>query len=1003
MALLAGIATHARAADGTAEPQKPGALHWDFESGTLEGWTVTAGKLGKQPAANDNDRWNGNFNKHGKYFIGTFEDGDKAMGDQATGEIRSPVFVADADIIGLRIGGGQDAGRTYVALCDAAGGKELLKAAGRDAEAMEDVLWDVSPFKARRLYLKVIDAATGPWGHINVDFVRAVGRDEFERIEREKREAAERARLATEAMRRQWQEANAAYRKTVFDPVPRPVYRGEALRNVWMPMGGIGAGGMSIGGDGVFRRWMVRDAKPTDEPGAFFAVRAKAGGGPATARILQAGGDGVGDVEFHGEFPVAWHRFADPALPVRVSMESFSPFIPLDEKNSGLPVAMFVLDVENPGSESTEVTLLGSLPDLVGGHPVSFKEAGYTGVAMAGKAGSLVLAARSDATALKPWTDRAWLRAALAGGDLPALESAGGPPAPGGPPAHAALAVTFTLKAGERRAVPFLWAWHLPGDARHSHAYEKWFADAPAVCRYVGQHYDRLAADTRLFHDTLFATTLPYYVPERLSSQCSTLFTRVVYWTRDDHVYGWEGLGCCSGSCTHVWNYEQTMAHLFPSLERRMRDIGLGPGQAADGGVFNRFGTADSPWGPEGNEKPAADGHASTMAKAYREWRLSSDDEWLKLRYPAVKRAMEYWIRTWDGEDEDGVARGVQFNTYDASLVGPNTFIGSQYLVALRAAEEMAGIVGDPEAAKRWRGLFERGSKAYATECWDDQYKYFVQRIPPGQRQADYGNACFVDQVLGQWWASVNGLGHVLPQPQVKASLAAIAKWNMIGDMSLYQYHYDQPRIFIWGQGKGLMVCVWPRHDYLPNPMLYREEVWTGCEYQAAASMIWEGLVPEGLAVVKAVHERYNDGLRSPWNEIECGDHYARALSSWSVLLASQGFSYVGPRGRIGFDPKLTPDDHKSFFAGAEGWGAFTQRRQERQQHNSLALAWGQLRVAELTLGLPPGAGMPEASVELAGAPVPATSRIVGGKLAVVFDPPLVVPAGTTLQVVTKW
>ena len=1005
-----------------AEPQKLSELKWDFESGTLEGWTVT-GTLGKQPTWNDNDRHQGKFNKHGKYFLGTFEDGPDKIGDQVTGELRSPLFVIDADLLGLLVGGGKDLKSTYVALCDAASDKELIKAAGEEDEAMTEVLWDVSKLKGQRVYLKVVDRATGPWGHINVDNVRAVDKAELERLDREKREAVERARLASAEMHRRWEQLNAAYRKTVFDPVPRKVYRGEALRSVWMPVGGIGAGGMSIGGDGEFRRWMIHDGRPIQVPDAFFAVRAKAGARPAAARLLKAGANGVKDVEFYGEFPIACHRFLDKTLPVCVSMESFSPFIPLDEKNSALPVVLFFVTVENPGSGEAEVMLVGSLQNAVGrspadkaNGPASVDNKGYGGNVVApmkvgqfsgvemtqqGKPGSMVLAAQADGTALEPWTERARFWAAVSDGEVQALKSAS-QPTPAGKTANAAVAVTFTLKAGEKRSVPFLWAWHLPGAPRNTHAYENWFTGANDVCKYVAENFDRLSADTRLFHDTFFATTLPYYVPERLSSQCSTLVTRVVNWTKEGNVYGWEGLGCCHGGCTHVWNYEQTMAHLFPALERRMRELNLCPGQTPDGGVYNRFGAKDAPW-DSGNEGPAADGHASTLSKTYREWRLSPDDQWLKKHYPAVKRAMEFWIRHWDGKDEDGVAREQQFNTYDTSVVGPNTFIGSQYLAALRAAEEMAKTVGDQQSAQRWRGIFERGSAAYAKECWDEEYKYFVQRIPPRQRAADYGNACFIDQVLGQWWALVNGLGYVLPQKQVDESLAAIAKWNMIGDMSLYQYHYERPRIFAWGQGKGLLMCVWPRGDYIPNPILYREEVWTGCEYHAAASLIWEGMLPEGLAVVKAAFDRYNDGQRSPWNEIECGDHYARAMSSWSVLLACQGFSCAGPRGQIGFDPRLTPENHKSFFSAAEGWGTFTQQRQDRRQRNSLALQWGKLRVAELTLGLPAGAEKAQASVELAKARVDAKSRVADNKIIVTLDPPVVLPAGGTLDVVIQW
>jgi len=1010
-----------------AEPLKLSEVKWDFESGTLDGWTVT-GSLGKQPSANADDRHGGSFGKHGKYFMGTYEDGDKQSGDGGTGELRSPAFVVDAGAIVFLVGGGRDLNATYIALCDAADDKELMKVAGKEDEAMEEVVWDLSKLQGRRVYLKVVDKATGPWGHINFDFARGITKEEIARMEKEKQEAEEKAKKAAAEMRTKWDEANADYLKHVFDPMKPKVYTGKALAACQMPVGGIGAGGFSICGDGEFRRWMIHDSKPIQVPDSYFSIRVKTGTSDGT-QSLQANVSFTA-VEFAGEFPIARHTFKGGIVPVNVSMETFSPFIPLNEKDSALPLVFFFITVENPGKEPAEVTLAAVAQNSVGrltgdkdSGPASVDNKGYGGninaplksgrwagveMTQKDKPGSMALVAADPATqALQPWTRQSDFNETFGTGK-PSAATGPSEPTPAGKTVNGAIAVPFTLKPGEKQTIPFLLAWHLPGGTRSSHMYENWFASAADVCKYADTNLDRLTGDTRLYHDTLFASTLPWYVLDRVSSQASTLSTRVLNWTKAGNVYGWEGLNCCHGGCTHVWNYEQTFAHLFPALERNMREMNLGPGLQPDGGVHNRFTQGDSPW-MDGNEGPASDGHASTISKACREWRLSADDTWLKKQYPAIKKAMEFWIKRWDGPDEDGVARERQFNTYDTEVVGVNTFIGSQYLAALRAAEEMAKACGDEASAHRWHAIFEKGSAACAKECWDEEMKYFVQRIPQGQRAADYGNACFVDQVLGQWWSLVNDLGYVLPKDKVDASLAAIWKWNMVGDMSLYKYHYERPRIFIWEKGKGLMICTWPRGDYIKNAILYREEVWTGCEYHAAASMIWEGMVPEGLAVVKAIHERYTDGVRNPWNEIECGDHYARAMSSWSVLLAAQGFTYHGPRGRIGFDPRVTPENHQSFFSAAEGWGTFSQKREGKTQSNEIRLAWGKLRVAELSLGLPAGVEKAVLTIETAGDPAttgkPVRSEIKaeGGKVVTGFEPAMVLKAGQTLRVKAAW
>ncbi len=1031
----AGEATEPPAKHG--EALKLSEVSWDFESGTLEGWTLFSGNLGKQPASKDADWWR-HFNKqHGEYFIRTFEDGNKVAADgyKLTGELRSPVFIADAEYLAFLVGGGSDLATTYVALCDAENNSELLKAAGKSEDAMEEVVWDISKFKGQRLYLKVVDKSTNGWGHINFDYARAVTKEYPAQMEREKKQALEQKRKAVEALRLKWAESNADYAKHARDPLPRKVYSGKDLAICQMPAGGIGAGGFAICGDGVFRRWMTHSDPHVPVPDAFFAIRAKAGE-KAVARMLRLGQNGVQNIDFRGEYPVAFHAFKDDALPVIVQMESFSPFIPLNEKDSALPLAFFIITVENTGREKVSISLVGALRNIAGqlgetyggrqnvdsedyGGNVNtpFKCGRFTGVLMTRKdanhPGSLALvAADASAQTIESWTDYGTFWTAVSNGNLK-VATAPDEPSPAGKTVNGAVDVSFSLAPGEKREVPFVWAWHLPGSSCATHMYENWFTDASDACKYADANWERLVRDTRLFHDTFFDSTLPFYVLDRVSSQCSTLSTRVVNWTKSDNFYGWEGLGVVGGpgpaytpgSCTHVWNYEQTLAHLFPALERKMREMNLGPGLQSDGGVVNRITLRDSPW-PDGmqysREGPASDGHASTLSKSYREWRLSANDAWLKSQYPAVKKAMDYWIKRWDGHEE-GVARGRQGNTYDGGIVGPNTFIGSQYLAALRAAEEMAKVCGDEESAKRWRIIFEKGSAAYTAECWDDEYKYFVQRIPKGEAAADYGNACFVDQVLGQWWALVNGLGYVLPKDKVDASLCAIWKWNMVGDMSLYTYHYGKPRVFIWGSGKGLMICTWPRGDYQHRPIMYSEEIWTGCEYHAAASMIWEGLVSEGLAVVKAIHERYTDGARNPWNEMECGDHYSRAMSSWSVLLALQGYSYVGPRGKLGFDPRLTPENHKSFFSAAEGWGSFSQQRDGNTQKNELEVAWGRLHLAELSLGIPPEAAHAKASVEFGQARVECQATAENGKIVIKFQPALDLTSGQVLRIGTLW
>jgi hypothetical protein len=152
----------------------------------------------------------------------------------------------------------------------------------------------------------------------------------------------------------------------------------------------------------------------------------------------------------------------------------------------------------------------------------------------------------------------------------------------------------------------------------------------------------------------------------------------------------------------------------------------------------------------------------------------------------------------------------------------------------------------------------------------------------------------------------------------VSATLASIYRHNFRHDF------FDHPhaqRIYALEDEKGLLLCSWPRGGRPALPFVYADEVWTGIEYQVAAHLIYAGQVAEGLAMVRAVRDRYDGRRRNPWNEVECGSHYARALSSWSLVTALSGFTFSAPERRLGFAPRVSPRDFRCFFTTGDGWG----------------------------------------------------------------------------------
>jgi len=557
---------------------------------------------------------------------------------------------------------------------------------------------------------------------------------------------------------------------------------------------------------------------------------------------------------------------------------------------------------------------------------------------------------------------------------------------------------------GKTVEIPFLLAWHYPnhysrdGQAIGNHYTTLW-PDAEAVLREAVRDFPAIRHKTEQFRQVFYDSTLPHWMLDAVTSQISTLRHRgILFRLANGDTYGWEGSnGCCDPTCTHVWGYEQTLARLFPELERDMRRIDYKHQQRGDGGINNRT-QVPSPPHPTG-EQPFTDGHASCILKAYREGMNDPDDSWLREYWPGIKRAVEYLIgrdAATSGGNPIGLLEDDQWNTYDEALHGVTSFIGTYYLAALRAGEELAHRFGDHEFGNRCRVIFLDGQRNLIEKCWNGEY--FQQNLPDyAKRYGEVGPGCMSDQLIGQWWAHQLGLGYLLPPDLVRKALESVYRYNFKPDLTGWKH---SPRAFAGNGDKGLIICTWPKGGRPDSVMLYSDEVWTGIEYQVAAHMAYEGMVDESFALVKGLRERY-DGRprapipRNPWNEIECGGHYARAMSSWSMLLALSGYEYDGPAAHLRFTPRHSPENHKSFFTGPEGWGTLRQTRHGGTQTNQLTMTEGRLRVARLHLD----SGAKSAHVTVGGKTVKAAVKQAVQGLQVVFALPVVIEAGQSLEV----
>ena len=518
------------------------------------------------------------------------------------------------------------------------------------------------------------------------------------------------------------------------------------------------------------------------------------------------------------------------------------------------------------------------------------------------------------------------------------------------------------------------------------------------MVEYVAQNIDRLYQTTKRWRDTWYDSTLPYWFLDRAMLNTSILATSTCYRFRDGRFYGWEGVGCCPGTCAHVWHYAQAAARLFPDLERDTRErVDFGLALRPDGAIRFRA---------EHNDIPAVDAQAGAILRALREHQMSADDAFLKRNWPAIRRATQ-WLIAQDGNG-DGILEGRQHNTLDTDWFGAVAWLSGLYLAALLAAEALARRAGDPEFAQLCRGIFETGRQRIL-ELFDGEY--FINRVDPQHLDAvNSGTGCHIDQVLGQSWAWQVGLPRVFPEPETRSALRALWKYNFAPDVGPYRAVNRPGRWYAMPGEAGLLMCTFPRPDWDYQrakgsgrdewAAMYFNECMNGFEYQVAGHMLWEGLVLEGLAVARAVHDRYSPDRRNPYNEVECGDHYARSMASYGVFLAACGFEYDGPQQHLGFAPRLTPERFKAAFTSAEGWGSFQlETLAGGGQRAELALRYGRLRLRTLALAAPAGSAVRGVRALLDQRPVPCRLAERDGRLLVRLEEAATLQAGQTLTI----
>ncbi len=716
---------------------------------------------------------------------------------------------------------------------------------------------------------------------------------------------------------------------------------------------------------------------------------------------------------FDAAYPFGQIRLSDENIPVRVTIQGFNPFIPGNTDDSSIPIAVLRYVVTNPTGVPVDVAVCGTMRNFIGmdgsktvrdwkGDPVpigasknknAYREApSVRGIFMTSEGvedddaawGTIALTTpeTDSVTYRRSSTPNDWENATL---DLWDDLSADGmltdkrTLADDNP--MASLAVKRTIPPGATSTFTFYLTWHFPNRRNWNDTeiignyYTSRYADAWDVIVQEQPRLDQLETGTLRFVRAFLSTTVPDVVKEAALFNLSTLRTQTVFRIPSGHLLGWEGMmdgvGSCFGSCTHVWNYETATSFLFGDLARSMRDVEFSYGTNRAGHMRNRVelplkdncGTT---------HVAAADGQMGTIMRFYRDWLLSGDMAFLQHHWPRVRAAMAYaWTPGgWDA-DGDGVEEGEQHNTMDVNYYGPNPQMQFWYFGALRASARMARAMRDTAFATRCDAVFRSGS------AWVDQHlfngSYYEHRItdPSTRKFLDttdpsavippyqLGSGCLVDQLVGQYMAHVCGLGYLADSAHVRTALRTIMKNNFV---DRFGDRFNNMRSFVMGDESGLIMASWPQ-GRLKVPFPYFAESMTGFEYAAAVGMLYEGQTEAGLRCIRSIRERFDGARRNPFDEPECGHHYARAMAAWSAPMAISRFHYDGIERSISFT--ATPGTW--FWSSGSAWGTCTTEGRTA----TFRILHGSLDVSSIALEGIGSAGIPGGRLS-----APATSEV---------------------------
>ena len=833
------------------------------------------------------------------------------------------------------------------------------------------------------------------------------------------------------------------------------------LKFIGMPCGGLHAGTVYFGGDGRLWLWQIfnetwdnpanegiepktvtwndgsherkiksRDGANYIEPTIAdnkrildqgFAVKIIHHGKTTIRELNEHDWD---EVIFEATYPIATVTYIAAACPVQITIECFSPFIPLDEKNSSFPATILNLKIKNTSSENIQVSVVGWMENGCNKIHADKVKSGYrkneplsgdsiTGLSYSfeqneritksqGDDGSMCFGLMKDknfkpdiCSDFNPWPvlESSFANKNNKASSLPANEKLIG-----------AIIFEQQLAQGVTISANYIISWHFPNppeklkklcaDINEGCYYASRFRDAADILKGVSDDFNYLNDNTKAWQTSWYSSSLPDWFLERSIIPINTLATANTYRFKSGRFWSWEGVGACSGTCTHVWQYAHAMSRIFPALERDTRErVDLRTGFVpATGAILFRG---------EDEKRPAIDGQAGTILRFYREHQMSADASFLNKNWEKIKQFIRFLLA--QDRNGDGMTDTPMKNTLDAVWEGEISWIVGLSIAAAKAGELMALEANDIEFARLCRRYADMGSKNMKANLFNGEY--FIHRPDPvlGRKKLGAYNTCHIDQVYEQSWAYQVGMRQIIDHDAVLSALRSIWKYNFSRDLGPYLKTHPGGRPYILPGEGGIIINTnaWneekPYGEQVTWQVQYFHECMSGFEHEVIAHFMSEGMTDEALIAYHTLGERYHAAKRNPYNEIECSDHYVRAMASYGSFLSACGFDYHGPKKYIAFDPKISPENFSAAFTATEGWGVYLQRLDVEQQQHELKLHFGKLPLKTIALQANESKKIGLVVASLEGSKLRTKFHVEHGRVVINFNEKVLIKNGESL------